>query len=74
MGSPYYQAKTYSRTDVYAHIVSNRYVDFEAAVNVHVTKDIVALWQQLSLRVYIDQSLFKSGEKAAKCHKLCNMY
>jgi len=74
MGSPYYQAKTYSRTDVYAHIVRNRYVDFEAALNMHVTKDVFAFWQQLSLRVYIDQSLFKAGEKAKKSRKLSNLY
>lgn len=74
MGSPYYQSKTYSRTDVYAHIVRNRYVDLEAALNFHVTKDIFAFWQQLSLRVFLDQSVVKTDDKLAKCQRICNMY
>lgn len=53
MGSPYYQATTYSRTDVRAHIIRNRYVDLTAGLNLHITPDVCALWQQITLRVYI---------------------
>ncbi|MGM9803691.1 MAG: hypothetical protein ACI308_05885 [Muribaculaceae bacterium] len=74
MGSPYYQAKTYSRTDVYAHIVRNQYVDLEAAFNLHITKDVTAFWQQLVLHVYFDQSLCNKNCKASKTRNLCNMY
>ncbi|MGN0213193.1 MAG: hypothetical protein ACI4AH_00090 [Muribaculaceae bacterium] len=73
MGSPYYQAKTYSRTDLVAHIVRNNYVDLEAALNFHVTGDVFALWQQLSLRVYIDQNLVGSKHKSSQ-RKIRNMY
>ena len=73
MGSPYYQSKTYSRTDVVAHIVRNRYVDLEAALNFHVAGSVFALWQQLSLRVYIDQNITrKQGNAAAR--SIRNMY
>lgn len=74
MGSPYYQAKTYSRTDLYAHIISNRYVDFEAALNFHVTKDVFALWQQVSLRFYIDNTLWSQRGSASKAAKISNIY
>ena len=73
MGSPYYQAKTYSRTDVVAHIVRNSYVDLEAALNFHVTSDVFAMWQQLSLRVYIDQNITRKHGKAA-ARRIRNMY
>ena len=73
MGSPYYQAKTYSRTDVVAHIVRNSYVDLEAALNFHVTGDVFAMWQQLSLRVYIDQNITRKHGKAA-ARRIRNMY
>ena len=74
MGSPYYQAKTYSRTDLYAHIISNRYVDFEAALNFHVTKDVFALWQQVSLRFYIDNTLWSQRGSSSKADKISNIY
>ncbi len=73
MGSPYYQAKTYSRTDVVAHIVRNSYVDLEAALNFHVTGDVFAMWQQLSLRIYIDQNITRKHGKAA-ARRIRNMY
>ena len=53
MGSPYYQATTYSRTDLRAHIIRNRYVDLTAGLNLHITPDVCALWQQITLRVYL---------------------
>lgn len=74
MGSPYYQAKTYSRTDVVAHIVRNSYVDLEAALNFHVTGDVFAMWQQLSLRVYIDQNLTGRHRSKTSERRIRNMY
>ena len=74
MGSPYYQAKAYSRTDIYAHIISNRYLDLEAALNFHVTRDVFALWQQVSVRFYIDNTMWRKGNNAAKAGKIRNMY
>ena len=74
MGSPYYQAKAYSRTDIYAHIISNRYLDLEAALNFHVTRDVFALWQQVSVRFYIDNTMWRKGNNATKAGKIRNMY
>ena len=74
MGSPYYQAKAYSRTDLYAHIISNRYLDLEAALNFHVTRDVFALWQQVSVRFYIDNTMWRKGNNATKAGRIRNMY
>lgn len=53
MGDPNYQARLYSRTNVYARIFSNEYVDFEASLDFHYTKEAFAFWQRIALRVYI---------------------
>ena len=42
MGDPNYQAKLYSRTDVYAYIFRNKYVDFRASLDFHYTKEAFA--------------------------------
>lgn len=53
MGDPNYQAKLYSRTNVYARILSNEYVDCEASLDFHYTKEAFAFWQRIAVRVYI---------------------
>lgn len=59
LGDPYWRYKTYSRTDVQAHIVTNRFVDLSAGITLHVTDKTFGFWQQVSCRVYIDQYTWK---------------
>lgn len=59
LGDPYYRYKIYSRTDVRAHIVSNSFVDLSAVLTYHATDKMTGFWQQLSCRVYIDNTLWK---------------
>lgn len=59
LGDPYYRYKTYSRTDLRAHIVSNSFVDLSAVLTYHATDKMTGFWQQLSCRVYIDNALWK---------------
>ncbi len=59
LGDPYYRYKTYSRTDVRAHLINNRFVDLSAALTFHATNEMTAFWQQLSCRIYIDNNLWR---------------
>lgn len=54
MGDPYFQAPLYSRTDVNVHFIRNKYVDMSASLVFHYTKEAFGFWQQLNLRVYIN--------------------
>lgn len=63
MGDPNYQAKLYSRTNVYAYIFRNQFMNLEASLDFHYTKEAFAFWQKLVLRVYIDQKTWKSRNK-----------
>ena len=66
LGDPYYCYKTYSRTDVRAHIVNNSFVDLNAGLTFHVTNKTTGFWQTISCRVYIDNYLWKQRhDKAA---------
>ena len=59
LGDPYFNNKLYSRSDLTAHIVSNRFVDLSASLVFHATDKITGFWQQLSCRFYIDNNLWK---------------
>ena len=59
LGDPYYRNKTYSRTDLSFHIVSNRFVDLTGALIFHATDKMTGFWQQVSCRFYIDNYLWK---------------
>jgi len=59
LGDPYYRSKVYSRTDLTAHIVNNRFVDLTTSLMLHVTDKITGFWQQVSCRFYIDSDLWK---------------
>ena len=75
LGDPYYQAPVYSRTNVYAYIVRNRFINLEASLDFHVTKEAFGFWQQLLLRVYIDNKLWKNrNKKNRKGDYLRNIY
>lgn len=53
-GEPYYQSKFYNRTDVYAHIVLNRWVDLQASLDFNVAQNSFIFYQRLSVRVLLD--------------------
>ena len=59
LGDPYYDNKLYSRTDLTAHVVSNRFVDLSASLMFHATDHFTGFWQQVSCRFYIDNNLWK---------------
>ena len=59
LGDPYFNNKVYSRTDLTAHVVSNRFVDLSASLTLHATDKTTGFWQQISCRFYIDNSLWK---------------
>lgn len=58
-GDPYYNNKTYSRTDLTFHIVSNRFVDLSGSLTLHVTDQATGFWQQIACRFYLDNRLWK---------------
>lgn len=58
-GDPYYHNKTYSRTDLVFHIVSNRFVDLTGSLTLHATDRYTGFWQQVACRFYIDNGLWK---------------
>lgn len=60
LGDPYYNNKVYSRTDLTAHIVSNRFVDLNLTVMLHATDKTTGFWQQLTCRFYMDNHLWKN--------------
>ena len=58
-GDPYYHTKTYSRTDLIVHIVSNRFVDLTGSIAFHATDKMTGFWQQIACRFYLDNDLWK---------------
>lgn len=67
-GEPYYQKGFYNRTDIYAHIIRNEWVDFEASLDFNVTKGDFIFYQRLMLRVYLDQLNCPFTKKKHKQH------
>lgn len=59
LGDPYYRNKTYSRTDLTAHIVNNRFVDLNASISIHAAPGITGFWQQVSCRFYMDNWMWR---------------
>ncbi|MDY6301963.1 MAG: hypothetical protein SPL96_08745 [Bacteroidales bacterium] len=58
-GDPHYNNKTYSRTDLVFHIVSNRFIDLTGSLMLHVTNKYTGFWQQVACRFYLDNNLWK---------------
>ncbi len=50
-GEPFYQAKLYNRTDIYANVLRNRYVTLRAGLDFHVTPDAFTFYQRVILSV-----------------------
>ena len=59
LGDPYYRSKFYSRTDVWARIVSTRFADVRATLTLHATDRTTAFWQQIAVRFYLDQHIWR---------------
>ena len=75
MGDPYYQAPLYSRTDVSFHFIRNRFVNLEASLVFHYTKQAFGFWQQLKLRVFVDEKKWKTrNDKISHAEWLRNVY
>ena len=76
LGDPYYNNKVYSRTDLSAHIVNNRFVDLSVSLMIHATDVTTGFWQQLSCRFYLDNRLWKHRHDRAwlKSGRLPSLY
>lgn len=61
LGDPYYHSKTYSRTDLTAHVVSNRFVDLTASLMFHATDRVTGFWQQIACRFFLDSQLWNKS-------------
>ncbi|MDE5941831.1 MAG: hypothetical protein K2H14_06940 [Muribaculaceae bacterium] len=53
-GEPFYSSPFYNRTDIYARIVRNRWVDLEASLDFNVARNSFIFYQRIMLRVYLD--------------------
>jgi len=77
-GEPFYQTGFYNRTDIYARIIGNEWVNFEASLDFNVTKGSFIFYQRLLLRVYLDNiNCPFSGKKKSKGRReaiLRNLY
>ncbi len=76
LGDPYYRSKFYSRTDVWATVVSTRFADVRATLTFHATDHTTAFWQQLSVRFYLDHHIWRHrrNSKWLKSGHLANTY
>ncbi len=59
-GESFYQSSFYNRTDVYAHIMRNKWMDLEAQLNFHFAKGAFMFNQRLILNIHLD-GLFKKS-------------
>jgi len=62
-GEPFYQCGFYNRTDLYAYIFSNKYVDLRASLDFNFTKHNFIFYQCLNLRVYIGAATFPKRKR-----------
>ena len=53
LGESYYQSKFYNRTDVYAHVYRNKFMDLEAQLNFNVAKGNFMFYQRLVLNIHL---------------------
>lgn len=65
-GDPFYQSPRYNRTDVYAYLFRNRWVNCFFSLNFHYTKENFDSQQQLILRFNIDNYYKNPSRQHAK--------
>ena len=59
-GDPFFQSDFYNRTDIYAYIFHNSFVNCKASFNLHFTPGKISYQQQLSVRFYLDSERWKN--------------
>lgn len=52
-GESYYQSKFYNRTDVYAKIIKNKFMNLEAQLNFNIAKGNFMFYQRLILNIHL---------------------
>lgn len=52
-GEPFYGSTLYNRTDIYARIIRNRFVDLTASLDFNVTRDSFIFYQKLTLSLHL---------------------
>lgn len=57
-GEPFYSSRFYNRTDVYAKLLRNRYVDLQASLDFNFARGSFIFYQRVLLRVYFDSFNF----------------
>ena len=62
-GDQFYHNKFYSRTDVAATIFERDFVNVEARLSFHATDKTTAFWQQLAVRFYLDNKIWKRNKQ-----------
>lgn len=55
-GEPYYQARTYSRTDIYANVLRNKWINLKVSLDFNVAGSTLNFYQRVILSVNVDGS------------------
>lgn len=65
LGEPFYQSSFYNRTDIYAKIIQNKYINLEAQLNFNSAKKNFIFYQRLILDIHLGNvtSSNKRGHK-----------
>lgn len=64
LGDPYYRSKTYSRTDVRAHLWRNSVVDVNASLIFHASDRCTGFWQQVTCRFYFTSKQWRQRHQS----------
>lgn len=70
MGDPFFQSRLYDRLDIYGYIFRTCYVNCMASINFHFTPGKVNLQQQLIVRAYFDEDMWKDRRNLKTRQKL----
>lgn len=73
-GDPFYQSTRYNRTDVYAYLFRNEWVNCFFSLNFHYTKEKFDSQQQLILRFNIDNYYKNTSRRSSKRSLLKNLF
>lgn len=60
-GESYYRSSFYNRTDVYAHVYRNKFIDLEAQLNFNFAKNNFMFYQRLILNISLGGIIGKKG-------------
>lgn len=65
-GESYYQSSFYNRTDIYAKIIRNKFMNLEAQLNFNFAKDNFMFYQRLILDIHLDGANTSKSRKRKK--------